>query len=417
MSTRSTEPSLSSRWALIASLILSVVLGVKSAADFQPYVPTDDEIKAFAVAVERMAIQGDPAGLMSLIDWGAILDTATADVNVSEPFRDKFRAEAKASLNSGMSMAKRIVGSTKKGGNFRLLRTRVSDGRKTVLFRHAIAESFGVSYYEFAPARRPNGDVRATDVYVFAGGAWLSQTFRRLYLQTVAYEQRGVIARLVGSDRDLVESMPKLIEMDTLYKAGKSREALAVYDRLPPSVQKDKLFLIQRVKFAQVLDEATYLESLERFRALHPRDPAADIFAADAFCLSKQYDKAIAAIDRLDTLVGGDPYLNVFRAGCHLDAGRPEKAREAARAAIEKMPNMLPGYVALVQADLVLKDYPELLTTLKRMDERSFFEFQDLTTVPDYAGFVKSPQFDEWQQYLRNKKPRQDQKDKHRSPG
>ena len=32
-------------------------------------------------------------------------------------------------------------------------------------------------------------------------------------------------------------------------------------------------------------------------------------------------------------------------------------------------------------------------------------KFDDLTTVPEYAGFVKSPQYQEWLKYLAKERP------------
>src|SRR5215217_2370909 len=98
MRTRSTQPSPPSRWALMAGLILVAGLGVQSAAYFEPGAANDDEVKTFAAAVERTVLQNDPAGLTSLIDWDAVLDTATAGVNVAETFREGFRKETKASI-------------------------------------------------------------------------------------------------------------------------------------------------------------------------------------------------------------------------------------------------------------------------------------------------------------------------------
>src|SRR5438105_1327721 len=116
MRTRWTQPWPPTRWALMAGLILCAGLGVASAADVQPGAATDDEVKAFTVAVERAAAEGDVAGLTSLIDWDAILDTATAGVDVTASFRDKFRKGAKSSIKSSASLAKNVIETAKDGG-------------------------------------------------------------------------------------------------------------------------------------------------------------------------------------------------------------------------------------------------------------------------------------------------------------
>jgi tetratricopeptide (TPR) repeat protein len=396
---------------LLGGLILGLGLGADRPAAAQPGGPvTDDDVKAIAAAAEQAAVKGDPAALMALIDWDAVLETATADVDAPNTIRETFRKSARSSFDQEMSMAKEVISDVKQGGSFRLLRSRVRNKRKTALIRLAGLDS-GLNYFEFVLARGPGGRVRATDVYVTGNGEWLTQICRRIYLRSAAYDQRGMLDRLLGTDKDLVESFPKLIEMRKLHNAGRDREAIALYDRLPATARDDKLFLLQRLKFTQALsskglDDALYAGTLDRLRTLFPDDPSVDVFSIDAYLLKKQFDQAIAALDRLDKSVGGDPYLNVLRASISAQAGRPEKAREFAQVAVTDLPDIVDGYFAVLTANLALKDYPGALKTLQRIDERFAIEFNDLTTVPEYAGFVKSPQFAEWQNYLRKKTPR-----------
>ena len=65
---------------------------------------------------------------------------------------------------------------------------------------------------------------------------------------------------------------------------------------------------------------------------------------------------------------------------------------------------MIDGYWTLLTADLKLKDYPAAFATLKTIDRSFQMEFGDFTTIADYAGFVKSPQYQEWNTYLKSKK-------------
>ena len=46
-----------------------------------------------------------------------------------------------------------------------------------------------------------------------------------------------------------------------------------------------------------------------------------DLISIDAFLIHKEYDKAQAAIDRLDESLGGDPYLNVLRSTIFMEQG------------------------------------------------------------------------------------------------
>ena len=70
------------------------------------------------------------------------------------------------------------------------------------------------------------------------------------------------------------------------------------------------------------------------------------------------------------------------------------------RVAVEQEPTFKPAY--FLHIGLSLKDAldDETLAWLKRLHETLGMTFKDLTTVPDYARFVKSPQYKEWLKYL-----------------
>jgi hypothetical protein len=107
--------------------------------------------------------------------------------------------------------------------------------------------------------------------------------------------------------------------------------------------------------------------------------------------------------------VGGDPYLDAVRAGVRAAQGDLEGVRHFARRAVEREPSLIQGHWVLVSASLQVKDYDETLARLKEIDQKFDIEFEDLTQVPDYAGFVKSPAYAKWLDYLKAKDPAQKQ--------
>lgn len=392
------------QWLLALGLTLGAWPNPCRAAGDAPAGPVrDDEVKAFANAVEKAIHGGDSAAFTSLIDWNAIVDKAEEGVDAPQAMRNGFREGILGSLEKPQGFAGQMVAAAKKGGSYQLLRTRVRGKRKTALFRLVHPNNGGLNYHEFELSRRPDGKVRAVDIYIYLSGELFSSTIRRSYVQLAAQQSRGVFARLLGSDQEFLKSVSKLGEMTTLSAAGRNREALDVYNGLPPAVQNEKTFLLIRLQVAQKLGEAQYAEAIARFRALYPNDACVDILSIDGFVMMKQYDKSLAATDRLDKSLGGDPYLNLLRAGIYLSAGQPEKARAVARTGVQEAPDLLDVYWALLGADLKLNDFPAAIETLKSIDNRFHIQFNDLTTNPEFAGFVKSPQFEEWTRYQKRK--------------
>jgi hypothetical protein len=62
----------------------------------------------------------------------------------------------------------------------------------------------GVNYHELIVARDATGEPRISDIYVHLSGELVSQTIRRLLLPAYAAENRGLWARLTGSEAALV---------------------------------------------------------------------------------------------------------------------------------------------------------------------------------------------------------------------
>jgi hypothetical protein len=363
---------------------------------------TDADVVSFAKAVETAYQNTDSKAYSDLIDWDALLDKVTTGVDAPEQFRTTFRSGILKSTRDPNGFLRALFDESKAGSRFSMIRSRLRDKQKTALFR--LGSSGGVNYWEFLLARDNLGKVRASDIYIFAAGETLSATFHRIYVQAVAQKNRGFLAKLAGGDQDFLKSAAKLKDISDNIRVGKNAEALAIYNALPETVKKDKLFMLARIRATQNLNDKLYTEAIDRYREHYPKDAAVDILSIDGFTLNKQYDKALDAIDRLDKLVDGDSYLNVMRSALLILAEKPEEARKAGKIGIEAEPKIVDGYWVLLSAELKLNDYPAVLATLKKIDQNFALEFADLATVPEYAGFAKSPQYKEWNEYLKSKK-------------
>src|SRR5262249_55927714 len=118
------------------------------------------------------------------------------------------------------------------------------------------------------------------------------------------------------------------------------------------------------------------------------------------YALKKEFTRALESIDRVDKSVGGDPYLDLARADINESQGNLERARRLAFQAIEREPNLLHAYLAVVGLSLKTKNYDETLAMLKELDRKFGIDMKDLKTVPEYAGFARSPQFRQWLDYV-----------------
>jgi hypothetical protein len=93
-----------------------------------------------------------------------------------------------------------------------------------------------------------------------------------------------------------------------------------------------------------------------------------------------------------------DPYLNVLRAGIHYQAGDLAAAEVAARKALAEEPTLEDAYWQVATVSLDTKSYETTVEMLDLLQQRFGVELEDLTKVPEYADFVKSPEYRKWAQ-------------------
>jgi hypothetical protein len=357
--------------------------------------PSDEQCRQFAMTLEQAVRAGDAAAYQAPIDIDAILAAATRGVEGAEKSKRGFAKGVKQTFHAQNDFGRRVVEAVQGGGSYRLLRVHDKGAEKLALFRMVLAGG-GVNYHDMTLALGPDGKVRAADVYVFLTAEKLSETLRRSFLPLAAEESKSLLAKLTGAESDFIKNIDKFGRIPEAIAAGRYREALDIYYQLPPSLRKDKSFLLLRLQAAMHAGDQAYLAAIRDFRAYHPHDPCVDIISIDKFILGKQYREASQAIDRLDAAVGGDPYLNVIRGNLHLLQNETGPAKAFAEKTLKADDTLIDAHWLLVSAALQERAFGEVTRFLRRIDEKFDVEFFDLETVPEYAEYVKSPEYQDW---------------------
>jgi tetratricopeptide (TPR) repeat protein len=281
------------------------------------------------------------------------------------------------------------------GGSYKLLRVHVVDKRPRALFRFLSPEG-GLNYHDVIPMRDPDGRMVAEDIHVYLSGETLGQTYRRNLLPGLIELTDGGREKLSETEKQLIDSLPKIDAFNKAMQAGDMREAVKIYKGFPGELQQVKVFVLGYVRAAAGVDHAELLKALEKYRKLFPTDPAIDLVSVTYYALTKKYDLALRSVDPVEKAIGGDPYLHVLRANILLEANRIKDARAAAEKAIEQEPGMTAAYWSRIGVSLHEKNHAETLLWLKKVAEKTTQEIGDLGDAPDYQAFVKSPQHAEW---------------------
>jgi tetratricopeptide (TPR) repeat protein len=366
---------------------------------------SDADCRAYALRVVKAVSSGNVSALNSLIDWDALFNTMLKGIEISPQMRGNITVGLKSALNRETGLSGQIIKNSQQGGTFSFLRNRENHDRRVILFRLIQPLTTGgiVSYFEFVPGKSTDGEIRATDLFVLSSSEFFSETLRRSVLPLVADESRTFLDKLMTGERDFIRDLPKFIEVSQHINQGKMKEALGLIQKMHPETRKQKVVLLMRLRAAQQVDETDYAATIEEYRKLYPNDPGLDLLSIQYYTAKKNFAQALACVDRIETAVGGDPYLDVIRASINDLRGNHKEARRLARRAVVKEPTLVPAYLELLGVSLLEKNYDDTLSMLMEIDEKLYLRMNDLTKIPEYAEFVKSPQYKQWLRYLEQK--------------
>jgi tetratricopeptide (TPR) repeat protein len=392
-----------------AAVILSVgnnvfppLLGSKheKPADANPNIgdrPTDEECHELAKEVEKSVRAGNVAEFARL--FGVTEKLLVGFDQLQATTAEQFQLLFIDVPGIAVVVARRIVDEIGRRDTYRLVHIHYVENRPRALYRFWNFRAACWDYHDCSLARKPNGDLRVSDVTFVAAGSTLSEVAQRLCLALLPADQprsatSGRFAGGVGG-QDVIT----LRRRDQLISQGKYDEALKAHQELSPSRQLEKRNCIVRVHAARHIHGDEYTKAIENLRALYPNDVSTHLLSIDYFVRSSQFDKALTAVDRTDAILGGDPAMDEVRGRVHLSAGSLAKARESFARAIDREPTLAEAYWGILSVTLQEKKFDETVEWLKKVEVRFHPMVGDLTTRPEYAEFVKSPQYRVWLQW------------------
>jgi predicted Zn-dependent protease len=219
---------------------------------------------------------------------------------------------------------------------------------------------------------------------------------RRFFLSLLAAEKPSFLSKASDHDVDLAKNISRLKEMQQAATGGNPTAACAIYDGLPQSLKGDKYMLLLRLRAAQELGDEAYRQALEDFQKYHPDDPSLDLVSIDHYFLTKQYDKELAVIDHIESTIGGDPYLNIYRANTMLVQGKYNEALRYAKKASDGDKQMQSAYETELGIALKAKNYSDVARVLAILDRDFHQPVDSLVNDAQFAGFRKSKEYLEW---------------------
>lgn len=356
-----------------------------------------DEVDAAYVAWAGQVVdavrKADTERTLDLVDFAAVVRAGTT--GGPEDLREKFLGDMTVALHVRGGVLYQVIESVSTGAHFGLLRVLVRDGSPCARFRLASLDG-GINYFDLKMERDARGKVRGVDMYGHTTGEWMSASTGRLFLPYVRDQRKSAFEKLLVGREEWVNGIQRIKEIVDLERAGHPDKALEEFARLPDVVRRSKECMVIRVRIAGQVDEKKLEEAIREYMVAYPNDPGSQLVAMTGHLVAGRNEQALSCVDALDKLVGGDPYLDIFRAYLHLRSGKLDKVRPLARAALEKDPDWEDAYWVLLDVALREKKFGEVARLLNAVQGRFGYDLSGVDEAPEYSEFVESPEYKAW---------------------
>src|SRR5262249_40214891 len=133
----------------------------------------------------------------------------------------------------------------------------------------------------------------------------------------------------------------------------------------------DPYALYQRARVAMREDEPTFLAAITPWRKERPNDPALQLLVSEFYMGKNRAGEAIAAYDKLNAQLGGDPQLDLRLAKLHADLGHTNEVRTNLWQAINRDPPDANAFAEQLNWNLLERNFEQAAQVLT-LQERLF---------------------------------------------
>ncbi|HEX2628751.1 MAG TPA: hypothetical protein VHM26_07065 [Chitinophagaceae bacterium] len=357
--------------------LLSITLLVFSSCAVKEKPLTKEEALAFAKKIEKSIENEDERVFDQAFDYNAL----SKKLELPKGFKRKDFLDAAAGK---MKMARSIISSLGDKGSYKLIRHYEKDGVHHLLFR--LYSDGGLNYHDME-LTRSKGECKIADMYLYMTGSRISESLTEVYEQLFTELDKGKNARTEKWMDSLSGIRQNILEQNYT----RARELL---DQVPPHIRKGKMFQIASIEIADGMGPEEFDEAIREFETLFPNDESLNLLILGAYMVRKEFDKALQAIDKLDTLVGTDPLLNYHRSICYYNMDQQDKSIEKLELLLKEMPHFEDGLQEMIGTLLGQKEYDKAHTYVKQLQAIPSHDAETLKTLLEYyPGYAeKYPQ-------------------------
>lgn len=275
--------------------------------------------------------------------------------------------------------------------NFSFLRIREIKNTYSLLFRGMMSNG-GINYYDFVVERNKKGEVKIVDLYVYTGTGYMSDIVRDLMLSALP-DGFGEL------DKESEKTIKSIKTITNAKKTGDFAKVLAEYNKLSAKDKKQKVFLSYRVMAAQNISETEYKAALDDYYTQFPNEQGISLLMIDRYFLDGDLEKVIEAINKTDSIVGGDSYLELLRGNVYIGLEEYQKAENSFKRFILNFPKIATAYPSYVSILIANEKYEAAIDAMKKWEketgenplkEMDFSDYEDFSVSEEFTAYKAS---------------------------
>jgi len=215
--------------------------------------------------------------------------------------------------------------------------------------QHIIYRVFGGGGFTYLDMELTNfkEQVGIADMFLYNTGENLSASVSDLMKKFSSHEQSAIANQL----------QTRLTNISQHLKNANYEFAKAEFDRLPYDIRNNRLYEMRYLQIMSKLGGQQYLDYQQKIENKYADDAGFQLMMIDVYLNQKKFDKALGSINKLDSFIDKDPFLDYYRGLVLNLKGEPEEAIEHFEKIVAADPQFAEPYPELVAAYAAQKDY------------------------------------------------------------
>lgn len=296
---------------------------------------TKAEALEFAMQVEKTIAKGDNVFLDNAISKEDFLKRVDLEktndaINFIKGALEKFR------------IGSQVTTILADKDDFDLVKYYEKNGSAHLIFRVYMQAGKSLNYHDYEIVKR-EGKIKIADVYIYLSGELLSETCKNLYI-TLLEEAKN---NKSGFSEAAMPELNDLPEIKKLFMSRKYKEAKDKLDNLPAYLRTSKTIQLMNIQVCAGIDFESFSKAIEEYKVAYPTAENINFIMIDGYFVQKDYEKALIAINKLDSQINKDPFLDYFRYLACYSLNKKAEGKKYLYRLTNSMPEFEDGFIEL----------------------------------------------------------------------